>query len=170
MAVRPRNEQPGPSSHSTPRWRKGDSNSRSHPDGELSQRVVLVDICDGDTDGAPATAADRGTQVRTRLAARGRQIRTLGPPATAELGASGAARRDDAALADIAVKVAEIRFPPRGVGPGSAPRRRICAATSSVGLSPSNSPSSKPPTPTGPDMDLFDRVKPRKQREYSSYR
>jgi thiaminase/transcriptional activator TenA len=52
----------------------------------------------------------------------------------------------------------------------SAPRRRICAATFSVGLSPSNSPSSKPPTPTGPDMDLFDRVKPRNQREYSSYR
>ena len=34
-------------SHRTQRWRKGDSNSRSHPDGELSQRVVLVDICDG---------------------------------------------------------------------------------------------------------------------------
>jgi hypothetical protein len=40
------------SSHLTPRWRKGDSNSRSHPDGELSQLVVLVDICDGDTDGS----------------------------------------------------------------------------------------------------------------------
>src|SRR6201981_371410 len=56
----------------TLRWRKGDSNSRSHPDGELSQRVVLVDICDG----APATTADRGTQVRTRLAAGGDWIRT----------------------------------------------------------------------------------------------
>ena len=66
----------------TQRWRKGDSNSRSHPDGELSQRVVLVDICHGDTDGAPATAADRGTQVRTRLAA-GERLRTLGPPAMA---------------------------------------------------------------------------------------
>src|SRR5690348_2365363 len=33
------------------------------------QLVVLVDICDGDTDGVPATEADRGTQVRTRLAA-----------------------------------------------------------------------------------------------------
>jgi hypothetical protein len=57
-------------------WRrKGDSNSRSHPDGELSQRVALVDICDGDTDGAPATAIDRGTQVRTRLAASGTRAR-----------------------------------------------------------------------------------------------
>src|SRR5271163_1485450 len=34
---------------------------------------------------------------------------------------------------------------------GSAPRRRICAATSSVGLSPSNFPSSKPPMLTEPD-------------------
>ena len=34
---------------------------------------------------------------------------------------------------------------------GSAPRRRICAATSSAGPSPSNFPSSKPPIPTGPD-------------------
>jgi len=33
---------------------------------------------------APATAADRGTQVRTRLAAGGRWIRTLGPPNRAE--------------------------------------------------------------------------------------
>jgi len=32
----------------------------------------------------------------------------------------------------------------------TAPRRRICAATSSVGLSPSNSPSSKPPMSAGP--------------------
>jgi hypothetical protein len=32
----------------------------------------------GDTDGAPATAADRGTQVRTPLAAGGRWIRTSG--------------------------------------------------------------------------------------------
>src|SRR6202007_783209 len=46
-----------------PRW-------RAH------QRVVLVDICDGDTDGAPATAADRGTQGRTRLGAGGKWIRT----------------------------------------------------------------------------------------------
>jgi hypothetical protein len=58
-----------PSSQQTPRWRKGISNSRSHPDGELSQRVVLVDICDGDTDGAPATTADRGTQLPTHLEA-----------------------------------------------------------------------------------------------------
>jgi hypothetical protein len=65
-----------PGSQLTRRWRKGDSNSRSHPDGELSQRIVLVDICDGDTDGAPATTADRGTQVRTRLAAGGGWIRT----------------------------------------------------------------------------------------------
>jgi hypothetical protein len=35
------------------------------------------------------------------------------------------------------------------VGPAQA-----CAATSSVGLSPSNSPSSKPPTPSGPDTVL----------------
>ncbi len=41
----------------------------------------------------------------------------------------------------------------------SAPRKRICAATFSSGPSPSNSPSSKPPTPTGPDIDVFDRVK-----------
>ncbi len=64
-------------SHMTRCWRKGDSNSRSHPDVELSQCVVLVDICDGDTDGAPATAADRGTQVRTRLGAGGDWIRTF---------------------------------------------------------------------------------------------
>jgi hypothetical protein len=58
-----------------------------------------------------------------------------------------AARRDDAvstlaAPANIAIKVAEIRFPACGVGPGRPPRRRICAATFSVGLSPSNSPAS----------------------------
>jgi thiaminase/transcriptional activator TenA len=40
---------------------------------------------------------------------------------------------------------------------GSAPRKRICAATFSSGLSPSNSPSSKQPIPTGPDTDIFDR-------------
>jgi hypothetical protein len=34
----------------------------------------------------------------------------------------------------------------------SAPRRQICAATSSIGLSPSNLPSSKPLIPTGPDL------------------
>ena len=44
-------------------------------------------------------------------------------PGTVELGASGGARCDDAAPAlaapaDIAVKVAEIRFSARGVGPG----------------------------------------------------
>ena len=47
----------------------------------------------------------------------------LVPRLQAELGASGGARRDDAAPApaapaDIAVKVAEIRFSARGVGPG----------------------------------------------------
>ena len=72
--IRPENS----GSHRTRRWRKGDSNSRSHPEGELSQRVVLVDICDGHTHGAPATAADRGTQVRTRFAAGGSRIRTIG--------------------------------------------------------------------------------------------
>jgi hypothetical protein len=54
---------------------------------------------------------------------------------------------------------------------GSAPRRRICAATFSVALSPSNSPFSKPPTPTGPDIDVFDRVKcpePEKDRGFES--
>src|SRR5580704_604659 len=39
---------------------------------------------------------------------------------------------------------------------GSAPRRWICAATSSVALSPSNSLSSKPPMPSGPDT-IFPR-------------
>ena len=46
----------------------------------------------------------------------------------------------------------------------STPRRRICAETFSSGPSPSNSPSSKPPTPTGPDIDFFDRVKAPSQR------
>src|SRR3984893_14556914 len=46
----------------------------------------------------------------------------------------------------------------------SAPRKRICAATFSSGPSPSNSPSSKPPTLTGPDIDVFDRVKAPSQR------
>ena len=40
---------------------------------------------------------------------------------------------------------------------GSAPRTRICAATFSGGLSPSNSRSSKQPISTGPDTDIFDR-------------
>jgi hypothetical protein len=48
------------------------------------------------------------------------------PRLQVELGASGGARCDDAAPAlaapaDIAVKVAEIRFPARGVGPGRGP-------------------------------------------------
>src|ERR1700738_3915902 len=38
----------------------------------------------------------------------------------------------------------------------SVPRRPICAATSSVGLSPSSSPSSKPPIPI--EADLFERA------------
>ena len=46
----------------------------------------------------------------------------------------------------------------------SAPHKRICAATFSSGPSPSNSPSSKPPTLTGPDIDVFDRVKAPSQR------
>jgi hypothetical protein len=39
------------------------------------------------------------------------------------------------------------------------PRTPICAATFSVALLPSNSPFSKPPTPTEPDIDVFDGVK-----------
>jgi thiaminase/transcriptional activator TenA len=44
-----------------------------------------------------------------------------------------------------------------------APRKRICATTFSSGPS-SNSPSSKPPTPTGPDIDVFDLLKAPSQR------
>jgi len=46
----------------------------------------------------------------------------------------------------------------------SAPRSYPTAATFSSGPSPSNSPSSKPPPPTGPDIDVFDRVKAPSQR------
>ena len=75
-------------SHLTLWWRKGDSNSRSHPDGELSQRVVLVDICDGDTDGAPATTADRGTQLPTHLEAAAEEGILANPGATSSSSSS----------------------------------------------------------------------------------
>ena len=51
------------------------------------------------------------------------------------------------------------RFPPRGVGSDRPRAGGICAATFSDGLSPSDSPFSKPPPPTGPDTNAFDRVK-----------
>jgi hypothetical protein len=46
MAVRPRNEQPGPSSHSTPRWRKPDSNPWSHTwkQEDYFERRLEIDV------------------------------------------------------------------------------------------------------------------------------
>jgi thiaminase/transcriptional activator TenA len=48
------------------------------------------------------------------------------------------------------------------------PCKRICAAIFFFGLSPSNSPFSKPPTPTGSDIDVFDREKALSQRGTNS--
>jgi hypothetical protein len=46
---------------------------------------------------------------------------------------------------------------------------RICAATSSAGLSLSNSPSSKLLMPTEPDMDIFECLKAIEPPEWSSF-
>src|SRR5690349_24598293 len=63
------------------------------------QLVVLVDICDGDTDGVPATEADRGTQVRTRLAA-GRWREADEAAAIAEAWARGDREAAERAVSD----------------------------------------------------------------------
>jgi hypothetical protein len=64
----------------TRRWRKGDSNCRSRREGEAvptsgGSELHPFNMPVGSRDG------DRGLQVRTRLTAGGRWIRTLGPPA-----------------------------------------------------------------------------------------
>jgi thiaminase/transcriptional activator TenA len=52
----------------------------------------------------------------------------------------------------------------RGVGPHRPRARGSVPRLFSSGPPPSNSPSSKPPTPTGPDIDVFDRVNAPSQR------